>query len=89
MLFNSLSFLFVFLPIVYLVFWRLRLRQARYVWLTITGYAFYSFWDYRFCALMAFSTLVWSSCTRAAPAPSSTSNSDQYFMGIVREGRFR
>jgi alginate O-acetyltransferase complex protein AlgI len=28
------------------------------VWLTLTGYVFYSFWDYRFCALMAFSTLV-------------------------------
>lgn len=28
------------------------------MWLTLTGYAFYSFWDYRFCALMAFSTLV-------------------------------
>jgi alginate O-acetyltransferase complex protein AlgI len=58
MLFNSLPFLFAFLPIVYLVFWRLRSRQARYVWLTVTGYVFYGFWDYRFCTLMAFSTLV-------------------------------
>lgn len=27
-------------------------------WLTVTGYAFYSFWNYKFCALMALSTLI-------------------------------
>ncbi|MGH9174561.1 MAG: MBOAT family O-acyltransferase, partial [Vicinamibacterales bacterium] len=58
MLFNSLQFLFGFLPIVYFVFWRLRSRQTRYIWLTLTGYVFYSFWDYRFCSLMALSTIV-------------------------------
>jgi alginate O-acetyltransferase complex protein AlgI len=58
MLFNSLPFLYGFLPVTYLVFWRLHGKQARYVWLTATGYVFYSFWDYRFTALMATSTLV-------------------------------
>jgi D-alanyl-lipoteichoic acid acyltransferase DltB (MBOAT superfamily) len=58
MLFNSLSFLYLFLPITYLVFWRLRSKTDRYLWLTLTGYVFYSFWDYRFCALMAASTAV-------------------------------
>jgi alginate O-acetyltransferase complex protein AlgI len=58
MLFNSLIFLYFFLPITYLVFWRLRTRQQRYVWLTVTGYVFYSFWNYKFCSLMAVSTLV-------------------------------
>src|SRR3954467_4734838 len=58
MLFNSRVFLFVFLPVAYFVFWRLKSRQARYIWLTISGYSFYSFWNYKFCALMAFSTLV-------------------------------
>jgi alginate O-acetyltransferase complex protein AlgI len=58
MLFNSVGFLFGFLPITYLVFWRLSTRHARYVWLTLTGYVFYSFWNYKFCALMLFSTLV-------------------------------
>jgi alginate O-acetyltransferase complex protein AlgI len=58
MLFNSLAFLGVFLPITYLVFWALRSAQSRYVWLTITGYVFYSYWDPRFSLLMAFSTLV-------------------------------
>ncbi len=58
MLFNSLLFLYVFLPVAYFVFWRLRTKSARYVWLTVTGYIFYSFWNYKFCALLAFSTIV-------------------------------
>jgi alginate O-acetyltransferase complex protein AlgI len=57
-LFNSLVFVFAFLPITYTVFWLLRGKQSRYVWLTITGYVFYGWWDWRFCGLMAFSTLV-------------------------------
>ncbi|HEY9716846.1 MAG TPA: MBOAT family O-acyltransferase [Trichormus sp.] len=58
MLFNSTKFLFFFLPVAYLVFWCLRTKQQRYIWLTITGYVFYSAWNYKFCALMAFSTIV-------------------------------
>lgn len=58
MLFNSYIFIFAFLPVAYGVFWTLRSRQARYVWLTLTGYVFYGYWDPRFCLLMAFSTLV-------------------------------
>ena len=58
MLFNSRVFLFVFLPVAYCVFWKLSSKQLRYIWLTIAGYVFYSFWNYKFCAIMAFSTLV-------------------------------
>jgi len=58
MLFNSLPFLFLFLPLTYCVFWRLTSKRARYIWLTATGYVFYAFWNYRFCALMALSTAV-------------------------------
>ena len=58
MLFNSLIFLFLFLPITYLVFWGLRTSQSRYIWLAVTGYVFYGYWDPRFCLLMAFSTAV-------------------------------
>src|SRR5689334_14691786 len=58
MLFNSFVFLFVFLPVTYGVFWALRSAQSRYVWLTLTGYVFYGYWDARFCLLMAFSTTV-------------------------------
>ena len=58
MLFNSVTFLYAFLPVAYLVFWSLKTSERRYQWLTLTGYVFYGFWDYRFCALMAFSTAV-------------------------------
>src|SRR2546423_11404558 len=58
MLFNSLVFLYLFFPVAYFVFWRLQGKTARYVWLTLTGYAFYAGWNYKFCALMAFSTIV-------------------------------
>jgi alginate O-acetyltransferase complex protein AlgI len=57
-LFNSFVFLYLFLPITYGVFWQLKSRNARYVWLTATGYVFYAFWNPAFCLLMAFSTLV-------------------------------
>jgi alginate O-acetyltransferase complex protein AlgI len=58
MLFNSLFFLFAFLPVSYVVFWRLKDKQQRYIWMTICGYVFYGSWNYKFCALMAFSTTV-------------------------------
>src|SRR5258708_36886099 len=58
MLFNSFVFLCLFLPVTYVVFWLLRTASARYVWLVITGYVFYGYWDARFCLLMAFSTTV-------------------------------
>lgn len=58
MLFNSSIFLFVFLPITYLVFWALREKNHRYLWLTLSGYVFYGYWNPKFCLLMLFSTVV-------------------------------
>jgi alginate O-acetyltransferase complex protein AlgI len=58
MLFNSFVFLFAFLPLTYAVFWMLRSASQRYVWLAISGYLFYSYWNPWFCLLMAFSTLL-------------------------------
>jgi len=58
MLFNSIPFLFVFLPGAYIGFWQLRKKNHRFVWLTLTGYIFYGMWNYKFCGLMALSTLV-------------------------------
>ncbi len=58
MLFNSFVFLCLFLPCTYAVFWLLSSANARYKWLAITGYVFYSYWDWRFCLLMLFSTVV-------------------------------
>jgi alginate O-acetyltransferase complex protein AlgI len=57
-LFNSVIFLFCFLPVAYSVFWMLKSANSRYVWLTATGYVFYGYWNWRFCFLMAFSTAV-------------------------------
>jgi alginate O-acetyltransferase complex protein AlgI len=58
MLFNSVGFLYFFFPVAYFIFSKLTSKTQRYVWMTIAGYAFYSFWNYKFCALMAFSTSV-------------------------------
>jgi alginate O-acetyltransferase complex protein AlgI len=58
MLFTSLIFLFAFLPVTYVIYWCLRTTRQRHIWLTITGYVFYGYWDPRFCLLMAFTTLV-------------------------------
>src|SRR5712692_3099601 len=58
MLFNSLQFLYVFLPVTYVGFWALKGTTQRHIWLTVTGYVFYATWNYKFCALMAFSTVV-------------------------------
>jgi len=58
MLFNSLQFLFIFLPVTYWVFWKLQNKDQRYIWMALTGYIFYSFWNYKFCLLMALSTMV-------------------------------
>ncbi|WP_216327533.1 MBOAT family O-acyltransferase [Deinococcus aestuarii] len=58
MVFNSDIFLFAFLPVVFALFWLLREKQARYILLTVSGYIFYGYWDWRFCFLMLFSSLV-------------------------------
>ena len=58
MLFNSYVFLFGFLPTAYVVFWALPSTRTRYIWLTITGYVFYGYWNPKFCILMAVSTAV-------------------------------
>ena len=58
MLFNSVIFLYLFLPVTYFVYWNLHTKKSRYLWLTITGYVFYGWWNAKFCLLMLFSTLV-------------------------------
>lgn len=58
MVFNSDVFLFVFLPLVFAVFWMARSREQRYAVLTISGYVFYGWWDWRFCSLLLLSSVV-------------------------------
>lgn len=57
MAFNSLRFLFVFLPIV-MVGWRLLPRPAARVFITVASYAFYAFAAGWYALLMAVSTTV-------------------------------
>lgn len=60
MLFNSYEFLFVFLPIVLLVYWAVatRSRPTRLVWLLLASYYFYAYWNYYFLALIIGSTAI-------------------------------
>ncbi len=59
MLFNSLDFA-VFLPIVFVLYWCVAKRHLRVqnALIVVASYVFYGWWDYRFLALIAFSTLV-------------------------------
>ena len=58
MLFNSIEFA-VFLPIVFLLYWFVCGRSARWqnLLLLIASYVFYARWDWRFLGLIAFTTL--------------------------------
>ncbi|MDT0557354.1 MBOAT family O-acyltransferase [Ichthyenterobacterium sp. W332] len=59
MLFNSLDFI-VFLPIVFITYWLVIHKSLQYqnLFLVISSYVFYAWWDYRFLALIVLSTLV-------------------------------
>ncbi|SMD34362.1 D-alanyl-lipoteichoic acid acyltransferase DltB, MBOAT superfamily [Reichenbachiella faecimaris] len=59
MLFNSIEFA-IFLPIIFLIYWfvvnqNLKLQN---LFLLISSYVFYGWWDWRFLSLIAFSSLV-------------------------------
>jgi alginate O-acetyltransferase complex protein AlgI len=58
MVFNSSVFLFAFLPVVFTLFWLSRSKRQRYAVLAVSGYVFYGYWDWRFCTLLFFSSLV-------------------------------
>lgn len=57
MLFNSIVF-FVFLLIVLPIFYRLKKNEHKKIWLLVASYIFYGYWDWRFCSLLLFSSLV-------------------------------
>jgi alginate O-acetyltransferase complex protein AlgI len=59
MLFNSYIFLFFLLPLALFGWWGLRHHpQPRLLSLVVASYVFYGWWDWRFTALLSFSTLV-------------------------------
>src|SRR5215213_8673517 len=51
MIFTDLVF-FVFFAITATVYWTLRSNRPRKLWLLVTSYFFYGYWDYRFLALI-------------------------------------
>jgi alginate O-acetyltransferase complex protein AlgI len=55
-LFNSYTFVLVFLPLALLGWWGLRGRRSRLLFLTLASYLFYAWWDFRFVPLMVLST---------------------------------
>jgi len=59
MLFNSFDFL-VFLPTVFLLYWFVINKKLNWqnLFLLITSYVFYGWWDYRFLALILFSSII-------------------------------
>lgn len=57
MLFNSFIF-FLFLAIVLPVFYALPTKKSKNLFLLLSSYFFYGYWDWRFCFLLAFSTVV-------------------------------
>lgn len=57
MLFNSIIF-FIFLCIVVILNSCKWNNDWRKVFLLVCGYVFYGYWDYKFCALLAFSTIL-------------------------------
>lgn len=59
MLFNSIDFA-IFLPIVFLIYWFVTNKNLKLqnVFLVIASYFFYGWWDWRFLALIIFSTLL-------------------------------
>lgn len=59
MLFNSYIFLFAFLPVILILWWACNLSvRTRLALLTLCSFVFYGWWDWRFCSLLLFSTLV-------------------------------
>ena len=56
MLFNSYTFVLIFLPLVLLGWWGIRGHHSRLLFLTLASYLFYAWWDFRFVPLMVLST---------------------------------
>jgi alginate O-acetyltransferase complex protein AlgI len=57
MLFNSVDFA-LFLPVVFLIYWSLKKKQSRNLFIVLSSYLFYGYWDWRFLILIIFSTII-------------------------------
>lgn len=56
MLFTTYEFLFVFLPIVLFIYHIIKNSQLRLIFLTISSYFFYGYWNYKFLPLLFISS---------------------------------
>lgn len=62
MLFNSVEFIFIFLPMVLVIYYAfISLKHAKLAmsWLVLASLGFYSYWDFRYLPLLLFS-MVWN-----------------------------
>jgi alginate O-acetyltransferase complex protein AlgI len=59
MLFNSIEFA-LFLPVVFVIYWLIGNHRitTQNMFLLVASYVFYGWWDYRFLALIAFSSVI-------------------------------
>lgn len=59
MLFNSLTFAF-FLPFIFILYWRVfdKYLKVQNIFILVSSYVFYGWWDWRFLSLIALSTIV-------------------------------
>ena len=59
MFFNSINFA-IFFPIVFIIYWSLKNKPLIYqnIFILISSYIFYAWWDWRFLSLIALSTIV-------------------------------
>ena len=72
MVFTTATFL-VFLAVVFAAYWFLRDRASQNLLLLVSGYAFYAWWDYRYCTLMIISTVVDYVCGVGCAKPNGRS----------------
>lgn len=57
MLFNSFIF-FIFLGVILPIFYLLPNKKSKNIFLLISSYFFYGYWDWRFCSLLIISTII-------------------------------
>lgn len=57
MLFNSFVF-FVFLIVILPIFYALKTKESKNIFLLLSSYFFYGYWDWRFCSLLMLSTVI-------------------------------
>ena len=83
MLFNSIDFA-VFLPIVFFLYWFALQKnlKSQNILIVIASYVFYGWWDWRFLALILFSTLVDFWVGRQMESPSARKRKMLLFISI-------